>query len=270
MINAETEAAIARLSAVHGMEAAGLMAFVETESAEVTSALVDGRNEPLIRYEGHYFFRLIGEGLPDKEREALREKAVAAKLASPSSGGVPNPASQQDRWDKLLRPAMAMDVDAALESCSYGIGQVMGANWKMLGFGSTQEFINTARAGIEGQIELMVRFIEKSGLKGALAAHDWTHLAAGYNGPSYRKNAYDVKLAEAYHRHTQGTAAPRAQDGTVLHIQQRLVAHGFDVAVDGVRGPNTVAAIIAFQKAKGLEPDGIVGRFTLAALGAPI
>ena len=260
MIDAETGAAIARVSAVHGIESASLMAFIETESAGVTYALVDGRKEPLIRYEGHYFNRLCAD--------AVRARAVAAKLASPSVGGVPNPSTQQDRWDRLLKPAMALDKNAALESCSWGIGQVMGANWKMLGFGSVQQLVDAARSGVEGQIELIVRFIEKSGLKGALAAHDWVHLAAGYNGPSFRKNAYDVKLAEAYRRHAQGTAAPRAPDGTVLHIQQRLVAHGFSVAVDGLRGPSTAAAIVAFQKARGLVPDGIVGRFTLAALDA--
>jgi peptidoglycan hydrolase-like protein with peptidoglycan-binding domain len=52
----------------------------------------------------------------------------------------------------------------------------------------------------------------------------------------------------------------------VLHIQQRLVAHGFAVVIDGWRGDKTTAAIKAFQQAHGLTVDGIVGRFTLNAL----
>ncbi|MBL0374002.1 peptidoglycan-binding protein [Rhizobium sp. KVB221] len=35
-----------------------------------------------------------------------------------------------------------------------------------------------------------------------------------------------------------------------MHIQRRLVAHGFPVVVDGKRGPKTKAAVVAFQKAR--------------------
>jgi hypothetical protein len=264
MMTTETAAAIIRVAAKFGLEATALMAFVETESGGVAFAEVNGRQEPLIRWEGHYFYRLIGSGLEKKDREALQKKAVAAGLADPKAGVVKNPEAQQDRWDKLLRPAMRLDSDAAIESTSYGVGQVMGANWEMLGFKSVKEFYDIARSGIEGQIELMARFIINSGLKAALQRHDWAAVAAGYNGPNYRQNRYDVKMAQAYDRH----ARPGQNDDTVLHIQQRLVAHGFPVSVDGDRGPKTLAAIIALQKAKGLEPDGIVGRFTLAALDA--
>lgn len=54
---------------------------------------------------------------------------------------------------------------------------------------------------------------------------------------------------------------------TTLTIQTMLKSHGFDPGpLDGIPGRLTEAAIKAFQTARGLEPDGIVGKLTLAAL----
>ena len=55
----------------------------------------------------------------------------------------------------------------------------------------------------------------------------------------------------------------------VLTLQSSLKQLGFDPhGVDGVFGPSTEAAVIAFQQSKGLTPDGIAGPSTMAALQA--
>ena len=61
----------------------------------------------------------------------------------------------------------------------------------------------------------------------------------------------------------------RGQSGTqVKQLQQALKNAGFDPgAVDGIFGAKTQNAVIRFQKAKGLTPDGLAGPKTLAALG---
>jgi len=57
----------------------------------------------------------------------------------------------------------------------------------------------------------------------------------------------------------------------VLTLQSTLQQLGFDPhGVDGVFGPGTEAAVIAFQTSKGLSPDGIVGPNTMAALQANV
>jgi peptidoglycan hydrolase-like protein with peptidoglycan-binding domain len=48
----------------------------------------------------------------------------------------------------------------------------------------------------------------------------------------------------------------------VRTLQQLLRARNHPVAVDGIFGPNTEAAVKAFQQSKGLAADGIVGPLT--------
>lgn len=53
----------------------------------------------------------------------------------------------------------------------------------------------------------------------------------------------------------------------VTRIQRMLSAVGYSPGpIDGVFGPQTTSAVKAFQSAKGLMPDGIVGPNTWALL----
>jgi hypothetical protein len=55
--------------------------------------------------------------------------------------------------------------------------------------------------------------------------------------------------------------------GDAVHVLQRdLNAHGGKLAVDGVFGPATLAAVKRFQKAAGIASDGIVGPVTWSKL----
>lgn len=57
-----------------------------------------------------------------------------------------------------------------------------------------------------------------------------------------------------------------AEGDAVGRLQERLKVWGAHIDVDGDFGPATLAAVIAFQKAHGLQPDGIVGPLTWAEL----
>lgn len=189
MFDDATARAVATIAARINVEPAALLAVAEVESGGKAFATVDGRQEPLIRFEGHYFDRrLSGQ---------KRAKARAEGLASPKAGGVPNPSSQAARWAMIERAA-AIDEKAAYESVSWGVGQVMGAHWESLGFGSVQELVSLCRASVAGQVDLMARFVMKNGLAPALRSRDWPAFARGYNGAGYKANAYDRKMAEAF------------------------------------------------------------------------
>lgn len=266
MFDQETVSAVERLAAAHKLEPAALLAIAEVEAAGHVFAVVRGKREPLIRWEGHYFDRRIVNG----KRAAARK----AGLASPAAGAVRNPSSQAKRWD-IVRRAAAIDEQAAKESFSIGLGQVMTSHWRKLGFKSVDEMISLARKDAAGQIELMVRYIVEFGLADEVRRRDWAGFARGYNGPAYKKYRYHTKMAEAYARIIKGhvAASPAAgmlkmgaSGAKVRELQQLLLRAGQAVNVDGDYGPSTKAAVLAFQKANKLAADGVAGPQTLRAL----
>jgi hypothetical protein len=278
MFTQSTADEIGKVAETFGIEPAALLAVADVESGGAVIALVAGRQEPLIRFEGHYFDRrLSGEALA---------VARTAGLASPNPGAVANPASQAARW-RMLERAAAIDRKAAYESASWGLGQVMGAHWAWLGFADVDALVAEARAGAAGQARLMARFIDKAGLAEALRKRDWNTFARGYNGPAYRKNGYHAKLAAAYRRHAAGQGAGEAEPATGYHVhvpvlrkgstgdavrdlQRQLAALGYPLAVDGVFGAGTDDALRAFQRDHGLTADGAAGPKSLAAIAAAL
>ncbi|MET7967134.1 L,D-transpeptidase family protein [Micromonospora sp. NPDC005305] len=62
-----------------------------------------------------------------------------------------------------------------------------------------------------------------------------------------------------------------SRGAAVTTLQKRLTALHYDVGgVDGIFGPSTHHAVVAFQKLNGLVRDGIVGPRTWAALDRPV
>ncbi len=62
-----------------------------------------------------------------------------------------------------------------------------------------------------------------------------------------------------------------SQGSAVTTLQTQLLRHGASPGpIDGDFGPATKAAVIRFQRSHGLDPDGIVGPQTQAALSQPV
>ena len=273
MVGEDVLQEIGRVAGEFGFEAAALAAIAEVESGGRAFAMVERRAEPLIRFEGHYFDRLLSE----KDRALARQQG----LASPRAGAVGNPGTQAARW-RLVRRACEIDRQAALESVSWGLGQVMGSHWRWLGFASIDDLVAEARSGAAGQARLMALYLAKSGLAQPLREHDWEAVARGYNGPGYARNGYHVKLAAAYERYALGNASPKLPDRPASHVllrrgmsgeavrdlQRRLSALGYPAEPDGVFGKATEKAVRAFQRGQGLDEDGIAGPKTGAAMAA--
>ncbi|WP_053239604.1 N-acetylmuramidase domain-containing protein [Pleomorphomonas koreensis] len=255
------------MAVAYDAPAAWIAAIIAKESNGEVFATANGNKLPLIRWEGHYFYqRLKGDKLA---------AAVAKKLASPKAGGIKNPREQADRWYKLVEPACGIDTDAAHESMSWGVGQVMGAHWKRLGFASVADLVKTACSGLYGQVDLMMRYIKEFALLDELRRGDALGFSRGYNGPKTPASyARDIeRLAKEFGGEVKTAGAANMlrmgmKGAKVRELQALLNRTGAAVKVDGDFGPTTKAAVLVFQRKSGLAADGVAGPETMQALAA--
>ncbi|NWK73803.1 N-acetylmuramidase family protein [Acinetobacter sp. SwsAc6] len=172
-----------------GVESAVLRAVIEVECK---SSGFNAENTPVILFERHVMRqRLIANG---QSKIADQMMIKRPDLCNKTDGGYGLYSAQHGR----LNAAAQYHRASALESASWGIGQVMGYHWQSLGYPSLQAFINAMYKDEASQLEAMCRYIQVNGLVNTLKNKDWKAFARGYNGSAYAKNSYDVKLANAY------------------------------------------------------------------------
>jgi hypothetical protein len=190
----------------HKIEPAALLAVVEVESAG-KSLEVDGRT-PCLLFERHIFYRELNK-LADKTK---LNKAVALGLANKTwqpKTQYKDQNTSQARLNLIAR-AKAVDPECTYRSASWGVGQTMGFVAEETGFASATAMYNyMVMGGVPAQVECMVREINVKKLIPKLNTHAWAAFAVVYNGPGYKTNNYDSKMASAYLKWKQ-VELPRA------------------------------------------------------------
>jgi len=205
---------------------------------------------PVILFERHIFHR-ITDG---------RFDAHAPDLSNPRAGGYG--AGGEAQHERLAR-ALALDRRAALESTSWGLGQVMGFNARHAGYRSVETMVRAMTLGENSQLKAMIGFIRSNGLATLLKRRDWKEFARLYNGADYQRNKYDERLALAHARYAAGPLPGLS----VRAAQMYLTFLGYSPgAVDGWFGTNTQKAVQQFQQAQGLAVTGRLDVATLAVL----
>lgn len=168
-----------------GCETATVRAVVEVESAG-SGFLADGR--PKILFEAHWFSDLT------KGKYDISNPDISSRWWNPNLyvGGT-------GEWTRLEK-AMKLDRAAALQSASWGLGQVMGFNFRQAGYTDLELFVKEMAISEGKQLIAMFNFIKSQKLDRFLISRDWAGFARSYNGEGYRQNRYDEKLAIAYQR----------------------------------------------------------------------
>ena len=205
---------------------------------------------PVIRFERQKFHWHTG-GIYD---------ATHPDISSPIAGNsAPDGAPQY----ALLNQAMALNTRAALESTSWGLGQIMGENCALAGYADVGSMVAAMIDSEDAQLHAVRSFIQSAHLARHLQAQNWAAFARGYNGADYQRLHYDTRLGAAF----EVLSSSPLPDLDIRAAQLYLSLKGFAPrSIDGKPGPHTVAAVTAFQSSIGLPPTGRLDSQTLSAL----
>lgn len=244
--------ALAALGAA-GADAASLWAVLSVETRGF-GFLPDRR--PKILFERHIFHK----------RTQGQFSAAHPDISNRLSGGYVGGAGEYQR----LKLAMTLDRRAALESASWGLGQVMGFNASSLGYAGAEDMVQRFTTGEAEQLLGCARFITANpALARAFQAGNWAKVAFYYNGASYAENAYDTKLSAFHARYADAANRPNLE---ARRGQAFLAYLGFDPkGIDGRPGGGTSAAVRAFEVSRGVSPPtGTLNTAMIATLEAAV
>jgi hypothetical protein len=207
---------------------------------------------PQILYERHIFHRLTQGKYDDGD------------ISDPTPGGYGPPGAHQ--YDRLAL-AIAKDRTAALQSCSWGIGQIMGENYSLAGFADVEQMVAAMSESEDQQLAAMANFLISSQLNVPLQAHDWASFARGYNGANYAINRYDIRLNGEFQKYSAGGLP----DLNVRAAQLYLTYLGFHPGpIDGVAGTRTLSALADFQTQHGLANTSTIDADAVAQLSTAL
>lgn len=148
-----------------------IKAFIKVES---DGGGYDHLGRLKIQFEPKYFFKYTGKKIIN---------------------GVEGVTAEQ----KAYNEAAAIDLHAAKLSTSWGMGQIMGANFKAAGHPSVESMVTAFEVSEYNQLYGMLSFIKSDPrLSRAILNLDFPNIAKYYNGAGYAIHHYDVRLSEQY------------------------------------------------------------------------
>lgn len=164
----------------HLIELEKLKAFIAIES----SAQPFDDDHPTVRFECLKF------------NEASPKKAPC-EISNRFPFGKPS-----DTDYDAFKNALEINKELTLSSSSYGLGQIMGFNYKEVGYNSVEEYY-LAMFEEKNQVDAFLIFLKKyrSGVildELKKTNTNWVVIAKNYNGEAYEKNDYHTKLKTKY------------------------------------------------------------------------
>jgi len=194
---------LARKSDSLGIEIATAIAFLCVESGG-KGFWKEGKC--LIRFENHLFWDAWGKNNADtynkffKYDQGKRWLGHCYRKTEDGDWITQHDSGQEKEWDSF-QFAYSLNGDAAISSISMGAPQILGSNYKVLGYSSYQDMFDKFNADIKYHILGFFDFCASSpnNIK-YLKANDFTNIAKFYNGPGQaeRYGSFIKKYHDAF------------------------------------------------------------------------
>ena len=207
-------------------------------------------HRPQILFERHIFHRLTHGKYDDGD------------ISDPNAGGYGQ--SGEHQYNRLAL-AMAKNRTAALQSCSWGIGQILGENYALAGFADVEQMVAAMLESEDQQLGAMGNFLIGSRLNIPLQTHDWASFARGYNGPNFTINRYDTRLNAEFQKYSAGGLPDLSVRAAQLYLTYLSFHPG---RVDGIAGKQSWSALTDFQVQHGFPKTLTIDAETVAQLFA--
>lgn len=177
----------ARAAKALGCDVPMIQAFAQVESTGGGFwQFSDTDWRPKILFEAHWFHSLTG-GTYDTTHTGISSPTWDKTLYLYGK-------KEYDRLDE----ACSLDREAGLKSTSWGKFQIMGFNYRRVGYEKLQDFVNAMYRSEADHLTAFCGFIQSDArLREALARHDYRTMALRYNGEG-QIGIYAAKLQKAY------------------------------------------------------------------------
>ena len=170
------------------IEPSALQAFISVESGGRGFCPTTGKI--MIQFEAHWFSKFTGIKRDHQNSHRWDENQVEV---------------QPNEW-RAFNEAFSLDPDAAMQSTSIGLPQIMGFHYARLGHQTVGDMWDDFKVGELNQVKALIKFIETdTRLEKALIEKDWHLVAYIYNGAGYAAQAhrlgiepYNVQMSKAY------------------------------------------------------------------------
>lgn len=208
-----------------GVDRISIKTIIDVETINGSGFLKDGRKK--ILFERHYYTRILISKGYDVSDANNPEFISLSPYNNKSKNSYDKYGTLDNQW-RRFKVAASNDKEAAMMACSVGLGQVMGANWEMLGYKSVQDFWDSCDTSA-GQIVAMTLFIEKKNIAKLLANKEISEFKKIYNGTA--DNDWVAKFLKEYSRNL------KASESTLTPTDSRttkVITGGTTITVGGI------------------------------------
>lgn len=150
---------------------------------------------------GQGFDRITGKIIIQFEPTWFKRKKTDWQKDTVNVFWQPNGVENQYKEWIAFNSAFKSDANAAMESTSIGLMQVMGFHFKLLGFKTVGAMWDYAKESEFNQLRLGLLFIKSNPkMFEALKTNNFDVFAYYYNGSAYRKYNYHTRMKVAFDR----------------------------------------------------------------------